>query len=131
MTAHAQYVTVRNSRGQEMMDLVRDRFEISPTISTGDRRGFVMQTVEADVKGKRGEAPKPMPKWLGQMVAWLLQRLGPTGMEFARYSIDYHYLRNYLYVNRYWKGRRAEEHIPQYIKQILSEYEPEISKLRL
>lgn len=27
-------------------------------------------------------------------------QIGPKGLEFAKYSIDYHYVRNWLYVNR-------------------------------
>jgi len=43
-----QYVTVRNERGREMLDLVRPRLIVTPTSSTGDRKPFVLQTVEAD-----------------------------------------------------------------------------------
>jgi 7-hydroxymethyl chlorophyll a reductase len=48
MTAHQQYITVRNERGAEMLRLVRDRLEESPPVSSGDRRPFVLQTVLAD-----------------------------------------------------------------------------------
>jgi coenzyme F420-reducing hydrogenase beta subunit len=34
MTKHPQYITVRNKRGKEMLDLVRPLLEITPTIST-------------------------------------------------------------------------------------------------
>nr|CAN75142.1 hypothetical protein VITISV_038426 [Vitis vinifera] len=29
-------------------------------------------------------------------------QIGPKGLEFARYSLDYHTIRNYIYVNRMW-----------------------------
>ena len=48
MTSHPQYMTVRNARGAEMLDLVRDKLELLPTQSSGDRRPFVLQTVAAD-----------------------------------------------------------------------------------
>lgn len=43
MTAHPQYLVVRNERGQKMLDSVKHRLEITPTVSTGDRKPLVMQ----------------------------------------------------------------------------------------
>ncbi len=43
-----QYVTVRNGRGKEMLEAVRPHLKILPTVSTGDRKPFVLQTVIAD-----------------------------------------------------------------------------------
>ena len=48
MIKHPQYVTVRNDRGKEMLDAVRDRLNITPTMSAGDRKPLVMQTAIAD-----------------------------------------------------------------------------------
>lgn len=33
-------------------------------------------------------------------------QIGPKGLEFARYSLDYHTIRNYLHVNRLWGKER-------------------------
>ena len=46
----------------------------------------------------------------------------PVGLEFARYSIDYHYLRNWLYLRAKWGPKRADRHIPDYAKRIIQEY---------
>ena len=46
--ALAQYVTVRNERGREMLDLVRQRLIVTPTSASGDRKPFVLQTVQSD-----------------------------------------------------------------------------------
>lgn len=48
MTSHPQYITIRNDRGQEMLDSVKSKLEIIPTMSSGDRKPFVLQTVIAD-----------------------------------------------------------------------------------
>ena len=50
MVSHPQFLTVRNERGAEMLDLVRPRLHVIPTMSAGSRSQFVMQTVEADDK---------------------------------------------------------------------------------
>ena len=44
------------------------------------------------------------------------------GLEFARYSIDYHCLRNWLYLRAKWGPKRADRHIPDYAKRIIQEY---------
>jgi len=36
----------------------------------------------------------------------LIVQIGPKGLEFARYSLDYHTIRNYLHVNRAWGKQR-------------------------
>ena len=51
------------------------------------------------------------PPWLGNLLASVVARTLPKGMEFARYSIDYHYLRNQLYVREKMGLERAEAHV--------------------
>lgn len=123
MTQHPQYVTVRNERGREMLSLVEDLLEITPTTSGGDRRAFVIETVKADDNAKFGKGPsQPAPKFIGNLIAFILNLIGPKGLEFARYSLDYHTIRNYLYVNRTWGKRRADRHMPSYAKKIVAMY---------
>ncbi|KAI5397696.1 hypothetical protein KIW84_063495 [Lathyrus oleraceus] len=89
----------------------------------GDRRPFVMETVKADDKAKLGKGPsQPAPKFVGNLLAFILNLIGPKGIEFARYSLDYHTIRNYLYVNRLWGKERADRHMPTYAKKIVDLY---------
>ncbi len=74
-------------------------------------------------RAKMGKAPGPMPRWLGNILAWILTRIGPKGLEFGRYSLDYHYLRNYLYVQRHMGEARAGRHVPSFVKKIVEEYD--------
>ncbi|KAF3457493.1 hypothetical protein FNV43_RR02151 [Rhamnella rubrinervis] len=123
MTQHPQYVTVRNERGREMLSLVENYLEITPTISGGGRQPFVMETVKADDAAKMGKGPsQPAPKFIGNLIAFLLNLIGPKGLEFARYSLDYHTIRNYLHVNRNWGKQRADKHMPSYAKKMVDIY---------
>lgn len=36
----------------------------------------------------------------------LHNQVGPKGLEFGRYSLDYHNIRNYLHVHRAWGKER-------------------------
>nr|CAB3480926.1 unnamed protein product [Digitaria exilis] len=124
MSQHPQYITVRNERGREMLSLVEGLLESTPTVSSGARQPFVMETVKADDAAKLGKGPsKPAPRFVGNILAFLLNLVGPKGLEFARYSLDYHTIRNYLHVRRAWGKRRAEQHIPGYAKKIVEAYD--------
>ncbi|GJN04305.1 hypothetical protein PR202_ga21846 [Eleusine coracana subsp. coracana] len=116
----------RNERGREMLSLVKGLLESTPTVSSGARQPFVMETVKADDAAKLGKGPsKPAPRLVGNILAFLLNLVGPKGLEFARYSLDYHTIRNYLHVRRAWGKQRAEQHMPGYAKKIVEAYDGE------
>ena len=48
----------------------------------------------------------------------LIIQIGPKGLEFARYSLDYHTIRNYLHVNRAW-GKQRYIYILDFVGLIL------------
>jgi len=129
MTEHQQTVIVRNKKGAEMLGMVRNDLDISKPISSGDRKPFVLETVKTDdaatlgPENGGGKTQPPAPKLVGYAIAWLLEKIGPQGLEFARYSLDYHWLRNYLYVQRNFKPDHAERHVPEYAKRVVTEYD--------
>ena len=131
MSSHLQYVVVRNDRGAEMLDAVSPRLKTHKPMRRGDPRSLVLESVIADEQQRTGEAKKPMPLWLGNIVATVLGVVGPRGLNFARYSIDYHLLRNMLHVQREWKDSRAQQHIPAFARQIWDSYNEtgELTKL--
>ena len=53
----------------------------------------------------------------------------PTGLEFARYSIDYHYIRNQLFCDDRM-GTRATRHVPSYARAICEPYADDVEKLK-
>jgi hypothetical protein len=48
-------------------------------------------------------------------------KVGPRGLEFARYSLDYHTVRNFLYTKRAF-GDRADQHVPKFAKLLVEKY---------
>jgi 7-hydroxymethyl chlorophyll a reductase len=123
MTAHKQYITVRNARGAAMLDAVRPALQTAPTSSGGDRVPFVLETVLADDRATLGGNQAPAPLWLGKALAKVLTAIGPTGLEFARYSIDYHTIRNALYTARTFPPAQAAAHVPPYAQKIVDAYD--------
>jgi 3,8-divinyl protochlorophyllide a 8-vinyl-reductase (ferredoxin) len=110
-----QWLVVRNDRGQEMLDLVQDQIETQPVMSQGDRKNAVQQSIPAYDKGVT------LPMWAAKLMGVVIERLGPKGLEYARFSIDSHFTRNYLYVKRNYPDK-LEAHVPEYAKQIVGQY---------
>ncbi|HEY9626718.1 MAG TPA: Coenzyme F420 hydrogenase/dehydrogenase, beta subunit C-terminal domain [Coleofasciculaceae cyanobacterium] len=110
-----QWIVVRNDRGQEMLDLAMDQIETQPVMSKGDRKNAVQQSIPAYDKGVT------LPMWAAQLMGVLIEKIGPKGLEYARFSIDSHFTRNYLYVQRNYP-EKLEAHVPEYAKKIVGQY---------
>lgn len=131
MDRHFQSVLVRNERGTSMINSLEStplvKLESSPPVRGGflGRENLVLQTVLADDQAKLGMGPKEgAPTWIGEILATLLTIFGPQGIDFAKYSIEYHYIRNFIHVMRNWDSpSKAEQHIPEYVRKIVDKYE--------
>ncbi|MBO0347929.1 Coenzyme F420 hydrogenase/dehydrogenase, beta subunit C-terminal domain [Phormidium pseudopriestleyi FRX01] len=111
-----QWIVVRNQTGQEMLDLVTEQLETQPVMSRGDRHAAVQQSIPAYEKGVT------LPMWAAKLMGVAIERIGPKGLEYARFSIDSHFTRNYLYVKRNYP-EKLEAHVPEFAKQIVSQYQ--------
>ena len=110
-----QWLVVRNPKGQQLLDLVEAELDLAPVSSGGDRRAAVQQGIEAYDKAIR------LPGWLAELVGVFVQRFGPKGLEYGRFSIDSHFTRNALWVRRH-HPEIAEQHIPAFAKKIIGRY---------
>ncbi len=110
-----QWIVVRNSLGEEMLDLVGDLLDTQPVNSSGDRHQAVQQGIPAYDKGVT------LPMWAAKLMGVVIDKIGPTGLEYARFSIDSHFTRNYLYVKRNYPNK-LENHVPSFAKKIVGQY---------
>ncbi|MEG4349068.1 Coenzyme F420 hydrogenase/dehydrogenase, beta subunit C-terminal domain [Microcoleus sp. LAD1_D5] len=110
-----QWIVVRNDTGQEMLDLVTDQLNTQPVMSKGNRKEAVQQSIPAYEKGVT------LPMWAAKLMGVFIERIGPKGLEYARFSIDSHFTRNYLYVKRNYP-EKLEAHVPEYAKRIVGQY---------
>ncbi|MFZ4666166.1 MAG: Coenzyme F420 hydrogenase/dehydrogenase, beta subunit C-terminal domain [Prochlorotrichaceae cyanobacterium] len=110
-----QWLVVRNQTGREMLDLVRDQLDLQPVNSSGDRHAAVQQSIPAYEKAVT------LPMWAAKLMGVVIEKLGPKGLEYARFSIDSHFTRNYLYLQRNFPHRVAA-HVPEFAKRIIQQY---------
>ena len=110
-----QWLTVRNPKGQELLDLVEAELDVAPVTSRGKRQAAVQQGIDAYDKAVK------LPMWLAELVGCIVKRVGPQGLEYGRFSIDSHFTRNALWVRRN-HPEKADAHIPAFAQKIISRY---------
>ena len=89
-----QWIVVRNDIGAEMLEIVKDQLDTQPVSSRGNRKQAVQQSIPAY------EQEVTLPMWAAKLMGVVIEKIGPQGLEYARFSIDSHFTRNYLYVKR-------------------------------
>ena len=110
-----QWIVVRNETGKQMLDLVREQLDTQPVTSKGDRAEAVQQSIPAYDKGVT------LPMWAAKLMGVVIEHIGPQGLEYARFSIDSHFTRNYIYLKRNYP-QKLEQHVPEYAKKIVEQY---------
>ncbi|MEL6262318.1 MAG: Coenzyme F420 hydrogenase/dehydrogenase, beta subunit C-terminal domain [Cyanobacteria bacterium J06626_6] len=110
-----QWIVVRNETGAEMFDLLEGLIETQPVMSEGDRTQAVQNSIPAYDKGVT------LPMWAAKLMGVVIEKIGPKGLEYARFSIDSHFTRNYLYTRRN-HPEKLDAHVPEFAKRIVSRY---------
>ncbi|MCW6038848.1 Coenzyme F420 hydrogenase/dehydrogenase, beta subunit C-terminal domain [Spirulina subsalsa FACHB-351] len=111
-----QWIVVRNETGREMLNLVQDQLDTQAVFSKGDRQQAVQQSIPAYDKGVT------LPMWAAKLMGVVIDKIGPKGLEYARFSIDSHFTRNYLYVKRNYP-EKLPHHVPEYAQRIVNQYQ--------
>ena len=110
-----QWILVRNEMGAEMLEMVNQDITTKPVTSKGNRNAAVQQGISAY------DAAMTLPMWVAKAMGVVIKRVGPKGLEYARFSIDSHFTRNYLFVKRN-HASKLEAHVPEFAKRIAAQY---------
>jgi len=110
-----QWLVVRNDRGAELLALIAKELDVAPVTSRGDRKQAVQQGIDAYEKALR------LPMWVAELVGWVVQRVGPKGLEYGRFSIDSHFTRNALWLRRH-HPEKVDRHVPAFARRIVERY---------
>jgi 3,8-divinyl protochlorophyllide a 8-vinyl-reductase (ferredoxin) len=111
----SQWIVVRNETGAEMLEMVKDAITTKPVMSKGDRKAAVQQGISAY------DAAMTLPMWVAKAMGVVIKQVGPKGLEYARFSIDSHFTRNYLFVKRNYASK-LDAHVPEFAKRIIAQY---------
>jgi coenzyme F420 hydrogenase subunit beta len=116
-----QWLLVRNERGEELVDLLGDELRRCAPGTGGNRRGAV-SGFRANVARAAGGLPvRGMPRWVRPLVAWLMPRIGPRGLEFARARVEMKAIETVLHLRRL-HPRRMRAMVPAHVWALVAPY---------
>ena len=117
----AQWLLVRNARGAEMLDLLGPEVRLSAPADRGRRRGPVVGFLENTRRAAGGLPLRAMPDWLRPLMGWLMPRIGPKGLEFARARVEMKAIETVLHLRRA-RPHRMRRMIPEHVWRLVAPY---------
>ena len=116
-----QWLIVRNDRGEELVSMLGSELRAGPPGSAGKRQGAVKGFL-ANVERAAGGLPlRRMPNWMRTIVGWLMPRIGPRGLEFARARVDMKAVETIVHLRRE-KPRRVRNMVPDHVWSLAAAY---------
>jgi coenzyme F420 hydrogenase subunit beta len=122
-----QWLIVRNQRGEEIVELLGEEVRLTNPISAGKRFSAV-SGFKKNVELAAGGLPlRKMPNWLRPIVGWLMPRVGPRGIEFAKARVEMKAVETVIHLKREEPAKMATM-IPEHVWQLVKPYDLNSSK---
>ncbi len=116
-----QWLLVRNERGEELVALLGQELVARAPGSAGKRQGPVRGFLENTRRAAGGLPLRRMPAWLRPLVGWLMPRVGPRGLEFARARVEMKAVETILHLRRH-APRRLRSMVPDHVWTLVAPY---------
>ncbi len=116
-----QWLIVRNARGAELLKLLGDEVRLSTPGSAGKRAGPVKGFLANTERAAGGLPLRRMPDWLKPIVGWLMPRVGPRGLEFARARVEMKAVETVVHLRREMP-RRLKSMVPAHVWKLVEAY---------
>ena len=116
-----QWILVRNERGEELLSLLGGDISLSFPGSRGKRARHVAGFMKNVKRSSNGIPVRSIPNFLRPLVAWLMPRTGPAGLEFARARVEMKAIETALHLSKK-NPKRARHMIPEHIWKLVKPY---------
>jgi len=116
-----QWLLVRNERGEELVATLGAELRTSAPGSAGKRQGPVKGFLANTERAAGGLPLRRMPGVLRHIVGWLMPRVGPRGLEFARARVEMKAVETVLHLRRA-EPRRMKSMIPDHVWRLVAPY---------
>ncbi len=116
-----QWLIVRNARGEELVALLGEELQTSELASAGRRHGAVKGFLANTRRAAGGLPLRRMPSWLRPLVGWLMPRIGPRGLEFARARVEMKAIETVLHLARE-APRKMRHMVPAHVWALVAPY---------
>jgi coenzyme F420 hydrogenase subunit beta len=117
-----QWLLVRNDRGAEMLGLLGDEIETEAPGSKGRRQGSVAGFIANTRRAAGGLPLRGMPDWLRPLMGWLMPKVGPRGLEFARARVEMKAAETVLHLRRAHPAR-MKRMVPAHVWSLVEPYD--------
>jgi coenzyme F420 hydrogenase subunit beta len=116
-----QWLIVRNAQGSALVELLGDELVTSAPETGGKRAGPVKGFVANTERAAGGLPLRAMPDWLRPLAGWLMPKLGPKGLEFARARVEMKASETVLHLRRA-EPKRMKHMIPDHVWTLVKPY---------
>lgn len=116
-----QWLIVRNARGQEMLDGLGPEVRLATPGTRGKRAGSVKGFVENTRLAAGGLPLRRMPDFMRGIMGWLMPRIGPRGLEFARARLEMKAAETILHLRREEPGK-MKNMVPEHVWNLAEPY---------
>jgi coenzyme F420 hydrogenase subunit beta len=116
-----QWLLVRNDTGQAILSNVLDEVHTQAPISKGKREGPVKGFMANTERAAGGLPLRRMPQWLKPLVNWLMPKVGPRGLEFARARVEMKAIETILHLRREAPAR-MKNMVPSHVWDLVRPY---------
>ena len=116
-----QWLLVRNQRGEDLLATLGDEVRLSTPGSAGKRKGPVTGFLKNTERAAGGLPVRGMPNFLRPLVGWLMPRVGPRGLEFARARVEMKAIETVLHLRRAYP-KRLRNMVPGHVWALVEPY---------
>ncbi|MCR9129857.1 MAG: Coenzyme F420 hydrogenase/dehydrogenase, beta subunit C-terminal domain [Alphaproteobacteria bacterium] len=116
-----QWLLVRNETGEELLSLLEGEVRLSEPGDKGKRKASVAGFITNTERAAGGLPLRGMPDWVRPLVAWLMPKIGPRGLEFARARVEMKASETVLHLRRQEKAR-MKNMIPDHVWKLVEPY---------
>ena len=117
-----QWLIVRNQQGEGLLSLLGDDVKLSNPESSGNRVGPVKGFLKNVELAAGGLPLRQMPNWLRPIVGWLMPKIGPKGLEFARARVEMKAIETVLHLRRELP-KKMKNMVPEHVWKIAKPYQ--------
>ncbi len=122
-----QWLIVRNDRGAEMVALLKEEVDLSPVGTRGNRSGSVKGFIQNTRLAAGGLPLRRMPDFMRTIVGWLMPKIGPKGLEFAKARLEMKAAETVLHLEREAPAK-MKNMIPDHVWNLVEPYGLKVQK---
>ena len=116
-----QWLVVRNDKGQALLDVLGSELKTQALSSAGNRHNAVKGFLKNVERAAGGLPLRRMPAWLRPIVNWLMPRIGPRGLEFARARVEMKAIETVIHLRREAPAK-VKHMVPAHVWKLVERY---------